>query len=63
MYIFLGIISQFLGNFALIIGVHTNKQALLTSIWLDLEKNIICFNEDNYKPMFFFHSQNTLEKA
>ncbi len=63
MYISFGIISQLLGNFALKIGVHTNKQALLTSIWLDLEKNTICFIEDNYKPMLFFHSQNTLGKA
>ncbi len=63
MYISLGIISQLLENFALKIGVHSNKQALLTSIRLDFEKNTICFIEDNHKPILFFHSQNTFEKA
>ena len=63
MYISFGIISQLLGNFALKIGEHTNKQTLLTSIQLDLEKKTICFIEGNYKTMLFFHSQNRLEKA
>ncbi len=56
MYISLGIISQLLENFALKIGVHSNKQALLTSMQLDLEKNTIYFIDGNYKPMLFFHT-------